>query len=182
MRGEAQTGGGCGKGECVTMVALRVCMMRDAVGREGTRLSWALRAKRWRRGVAGGRDWVEAGLGCQGRAALRHTKALTLPVWQPLACGTSTRAFLLNFARLASTVPYCAVPQCAVLRPLCRTAQMRIALARLLLGPAGQGGGGNGALLLLDEPTNHLDRCVPCARGCLHNTKQHMGSYPHLGT
>ncbi|GLC40935.1 hypothetical protein PLESTB_000965000 [Pleodorina starrii] len=35
--------------------------------------------------------------------------------------------------------------------------QMRIALARLLLGPAGQGGGGSGALLLLDEPTNHLD-------------------------
>ncbi|KAG2502022.1 hypothetical protein HYH03_000516 [Edaphochlamys debaryana] len=35
--------------------------------------------------------------------------------------------------------------------------QMRIALARLLLGPAGQGGTGNGALLLLDEPTNHLD-------------------------
>lgn len=36
--------------------------------------------------------------------------------------------------------------------------QMRIALARLLLGPAGQGGNGTGALLLLDEPTNHLDR------------------------
>ncbi|KAG2439392.1 hypothetical protein HXX76_004749 [Chlamydomonas incerta] len=35
--------------------------------------------------------------------------------------------------------------------------QMRIALARLLLGPAGQGGNGTGALLLLDEPTNHLD-------------------------
>ncbi|EFJ53175.1 hypothetical protein VOLCADRAFT_102793 [Volvox carteri f. nagariensis] len=35
--------------------------------------------------------------------------------------------------------------------------QMRIALARLLLGPAGQGGSGAGALLLLDEPTNHLD-------------------------
>ncbi|GIL85713.1 hypothetical protein Vretimale_13175 [Volvox reticuliferus] len=35
--------------------------------------------------------------------------------------------------------------------------QMRIALARLLLGPAGQGGSGSGALLLLDEPTNHLD-------------------------
>ncbi|GFR43392.1 hypothetical protein Agub_g4469 [Astrephomene gubernaculifera] len=36
--------------------------------------------------------------------------------------------------------------------------QMRIALARLLLGPAGQGAGGGGSLLLLDEPTNHLDR------------------------
>lgn len=46
--------------------------------------------------------------------------------------------------------------------------QMRIALARLLLSPAGQaattngssgGGGGEagGGLLLLDEPTNHLD-------------------------
>lgn len=58
----------------------------------------------------------------------------------------------------------------AVLRPLCRAAQMRIALARLLLGPAGQGGGGNGALLLLDEPTNHLDRYVPYASGCLHTT------------
>ncbi len=43
---------------------------------------------------------------------------------------------------------------------------MRIALARLLLGPAGQGGNGAGALLLLDEPTNHLDRCVR-ARGAL---------------
>ena len=38
--------------------------------------------------------------------------------------------------------------------------QMRIALARLLLGPAGQSAssGGQGGLLLLDEPTNHLDR------------------------
>ena len=37
--------------------------------------------------------------------------------------------------------------------------QMRIALARLLLGPAGQSAanGGKGGLLLLDEPTNHLD-------------------------
>ncbi|KAL3130251.1 hypothetical protein ABBQ38_008084, partial [Trebouxia sp. C0009 RCD-2024] len=37
--------------------------------------------------------------------------------------------------------------------------QMRIALARLLLGPAGQSAssGGQGGLLLLDEPTNHLD-------------------------
>ena len=37
---------------------------------------------------------------------------------------------------------------------------MRIALARLLLGPAGQSAssGGQGGLLLLDEPTNHLDR------------------------
>jgi len=37
--------------------------------------------------------------------------------------------------------------------------QMRIALARLLLGPAGRmaAGGGGGGLLLLDEPTNHLD-------------------------
>lgn len=36
--------------------------------------------------------------------------------------------------------------------------QMRIALARLLLGPAGQGAvDGTGGLLLLDEPTNHLD-------------------------
>jgi ATPase subunit of ABC transporter with duplicated ATPase domains len=43
--------------------------------------------------------------------------------------------------------------------------QMRIALARLLLSPAGQAatsrssssGSGGGGLLLLDEPTNHLD-------------------------
>jgi len=37
--------------------------------------------------------------------------------------------------------------------------QMRIALARLLLGPAGQAAasGLSGGLLLLDEPTNHLD-------------------------
>lgn len=41
--------------------------------------------------------------------------------------------------------------------------QMRIALARLLLSPAGQaatsssGGEAGGGLLLLDEPTNHLD-------------------------
>ncbi len=36
---------------------------------------------------------------------------------------------------------------------------MRIALARLLLGPAGQAAssGASGGLLLLDEPTNHLD-------------------------
>ncbi len=41
--------------------------------------------------------------------------------------------------------------------------QMRIALARLLLGPAGQSAssGGQGGLLLLDEPTNHLDRYTP---------------------
>ena len=39
---------------------------------------------------------------------------------------------------------------------------MRIALARLLLGPAGQSASSGEAsgLLLLDEPTNHLDRCV----------------------
>ena len=38
--------------------------------------------------------------------------------------------------------------------------QMRIGLARLLLGPAGQSAssGGQGGLLLLDEPTNHLDK------------------------
>ncbi|KAF5838245.1 P-loop containing nucleoside triphosphate hydrolase protein [Dunaliella salina] len=37
--------------------------------------------------------------------------------------------------------------------------QMRIALAKLLLGPAGQAavGAGTGGLMLLDEPTNHLD-------------------------
>ena len=37
--------------------------------------------------------------------------------------------------------------------------QMRIALARLLLSPAGQSAtsNGGGGLLLLDEPTNHLD-------------------------
>eukprot|EP00798_Chlamydomonas_sp_ICE-L_P029123 gene29123-32341_t len=37
--------------------------------------------------------------------------------------------------------------------------QMRVALARLLLGPAGQSAAGNGStgLMLLDEPTNHLD-------------------------
>ena len=38
--------------------------------------------------------------------------------------------------------------------------QMRVALARLLLSPAGDcqsGGGVNGGFLLLDEPTNHLD-------------------------
>lgn len=37
--------------------------------------------------------------------------------------------------------------------------QMRIALARMLLGPAGQAAaqGLAGGLLLLDEPTNHLD-------------------------
>lgn len=42
--------------------------------------------------------------------------------------------------------------------------QMRIALARLLLGPAGQSAssGGQGGLLLLDEPTNHLDRWPSC--------------------
>lgn len=43
---------------------------------------------------------------------------------------------------------------------------MRIGLARLLLGPAGQSAstGGQGGLLLLDEPTNHLDRSalLPC--------------------
>jgi hypothetical protein len=60
---------------------------------------------------------------------------------------------------------------------------MRIALARLLLGPAGQSAssGGQGGLLLLDEPTNHLDRytchlcvtlsvmiCLPvCLPACL---------------
>jgi ABC-type transport system involved in cytochrome bd biosynthesis fused ATPase/permease subunit len=39
------------------------------------------------------------------------------------------------------------------------TAQMRIALARLLLSDAGQAATGrsSGGLLLLDEPTNHLD-------------------------
>ena len=38
--------------------------------------------------------------------------------------------------------------------------QMRVALARLLLSPAGEGAaaGGGGGLLLLDEPTNHLDQ------------------------
>ena len=37
--------------------------------------------------------------------------------------------------------------------------QMRVALARLLLSPAGESAadGGSGGLLLLDEPTNHLD-------------------------
>ena len=37
--------------------------------------------------------------------------------------------------------------------------QMRIALARLLLSPAGRtaSSNGGGGLLLLDEPTNHLD-------------------------
>jgi ATPase subunit of ABC transporter with duplicated ATPase domains len=40
---------------------------------------------------------------------------------------------------------------------------MRIALARMLLSPAGQaasssnGGEAGGGMLLLDEPTNHLD-------------------------
>ena len=46
--------------------------------------------------------------------------------------------------------------------------QMRIALARLLLGPAGQSAssGGQGGLLLLDEPTNHLDRYRACSSNC----------------
>ena len=41
-------------------------------------------------------------------------------------------------------------------------AQMRIALARLLLGPAGQSAASKdtGGLLLLDEPTNHLDNAA----------------------
>lgn len=57
--------------------------------------------------------------------------------------------------------------------------QMRIALARLLLSPAGQaatsssGGEAGGGLLLLDEPTNHLDTAAVnwlasfLGRGCL---------------
>ena len=42
-------------------------------------------------------------------------------------------------------------------------AQMRIALARLLLGPAGQSAAsaaGSAGVLFLDEPTNHLDRAA----------------------
>jgi len=35
--------------------------------------------------------------------------------------------------------------------------QMRVALAKLLVGPAGEAAGAGGGLLLLDEPTNHLD-------------------------
>ena len=46
----------------------------------------------------------------------------------------------------------------------CKPTQMRIALARLLLGPAGQSAAsasGSGAgVLFLDEPTNHLDRAA----------------------
>ena len=40
--------------------------------------------------------------------------------------------------------------------------QMRIALARLLLGPAGQSAASkeSGGVLLLDEPTNHLDNAA----------------------
>ena len=40
--------------------------------------------------------------------------------------------------------------------------QMRIALARLLLGPAGQSAASKdtGGVLLLDEPTNHLDNAA----------------------
>ena len=39
---------------------------------------------------------------------------------------------------------------------------MRIALARLLLGPAGQSAASkeSGGVLLLDEPTNHLDNAA----------------------
>lgn len=55
---------------------------------------------------------------------------------------------------------------CTVSLTPCLCMQMRIALARLLLGPAGQSAssGGQGGLLLLDEPTNHLDRytCHSC--------------------
>lgn len=53
--------------------------------------------------------------------------------------------------------------------------QMRIALARTLLSPAGESArdGGRGGLLLLDEPTNHLDAVRKrrmggsCAAACL---------------
>ena len=53
--------------------------------------------------------------------------------------------------------------------------QMRIALARLLLGPAGQSAssGGQGGLLLLDEPTNHLDRYTSHSCVCLSVTPGH---------